>query len=183
MKYFKKIEGDRIYLSPVNTDDAEMYVKWLNDFSLTDGIGQSQKVTTITREKQWLEKVQENNEYQFAIVKKDDDTLLGNCGLMDVNFLKQTAELGIFIGEASERNKGYGEEVIKLLIKYGFDYLNLNNIMLIVFSFNESAIKCYKKCGFKEFGRRHNVVTIKNKLYDDIYMEILKEDYYCKNIQ
>ena len=58
------------------------------------------------------------------------------------------------------------------------EYLNLNNIMLQVYSFNKRAIKSYKKAGFKEFGRRHNVITIKNKLYDEIYMEILKEDYF-----
>jgi len=178
MKYFKKIEGDRIYLSPINIEDVELYVKWLNDFSVGDGTGFSQKVTTITKEKEWITKVHEKGEYQFAIIKKENDTLIGNCGLNDINHLKQTGEIGIFIGEESDRNKGYGTEAVKLLIKYGFEYLNLNNIMLTAYSFNERAIKSYKKCGFKEFGRRHNVVTIKNKLYDDIYMEILKEDYF-----
>lgn len=33
-------------------------------------------------------------------------------------------------------------------------------------------------CDFKEFGRRHQVLTLKNKVYDDIYMKILKSDYY-----
>lgn len=65
-----------------------------------------------------------------------------------------------------------------MLVKYGFEYLNLNNIMLKVYSFNERAIKCYKKVGFKEFGRRHKTIPIKNVWYDDIYMEILREDYF-----
>ena len=50
--------------------------------------------------------------------------------------------------------------------------------MLRVYSFNERAIKSYKKCGFKEFGIRHQVLPMNNKLYDDIYMEILKDDYF-----
>ena len=32
MKYFKKLVGDRIYLSPRSTEDAEIFVKWLYDF-------------------------------------------------------------------------------------------------------------------------------------------------------
>ena len=32
MKYFKKLVGDKIYLSPRNIEDAELYVKWMNDF-------------------------------------------------------------------------------------------------------------------------------------------------------
>jgi hypothetical protein len=31
MRYFRKIIGERLYLSPVNTDDAEQYIKWMND--------------------------------------------------------------------------------------------------------------------------------------------------------
>ena len=30
MKYFKKLLGDDIYLSPRNTEDAEKYVEWID---------------------------------------------------------------------------------------------------------------------------------------------------------
>ena len=32
MKYYKKLVGERIYLSPVNVEDAEKYVEWFCDF-------------------------------------------------------------------------------------------------------------------------------------------------------
>ena len=178
MKYFKKIEGERLYLSPINEEDVETYVKWMNDFSVTDGLGTSHNITTIYGEKDWIQNTIKSNDIQLAIVKKENNTLIGNCSLHQINHYKKTSTLGIFIGEEQERNKGYGTETVKLLMKYGFEYLNLNNIMLQVYSFNKRAIKSYKKAGFKEFGRRHNVITIKNKLYDEIYMEILKEDYF-----
>lgn len=54
MKYFKKIVGKRIYLSPMNVEDVEIYVKWLNDFSVTDGVGSSCRVTSLETEKEWL---------------------------------------------------------------------------------------------------------------------------------
>lgn len=28
MKYFKKLVGERIYLSPLNVEDAEKYIEW-----------------------------------------------------------------------------------------------------------------------------------------------------------
>ena len=31
MKYFRKLEGEHVYLSPMNIDDAETFVKWLNN--------------------------------------------------------------------------------------------------------------------------------------------------------
>ena len=32
MRYFKKLLGDRIYLSPRNSQDIEQFTEWLNDF-------------------------------------------------------------------------------------------------------------------------------------------------------
>ena len=47
MKYFKKIIGDRIYLSPRNNEDVEKFTEWLNDFETTDYIGKSGILTTL----------------------------------------------------------------------------------------------------------------------------------------
>ena len=35
-KYFKKLVGERIYLSPRSTEDVEIFTEWLNDFETTD---------------------------------------------------------------------------------------------------------------------------------------------------
>ena len=57
------------------------------------------------------------------------------------------------------------------MIDLWFKYLNLNNIDLQVFNFNENAIACYKKLGFKEYGRRHEAYYCNGKYYDEIFME------------
>ena len=174
MKYFKKMVGKRIYLSPMNVEDAETYVKWLNDLSVTDGVGSSYRITSIESEKEWI--INNSNQYQFAIVSLEDDKLIGNCGIQGIDQIRQCAEVGLFIGDEENRNKGYGEEVLNLLLDYSFNYLNLNNIMLKVFSFNERAINCYKKVGFNEIGRRRQSYYIKGRFCDEVYMDILKEE-------
>ena len=55
--------------------------------------------------------------------------------------------------------------------------MNLNSIALHVMSFNERAMKCYKKCGFKEYGRRRQCVFIDGKYYDKVGMDILAEEF------
>ena len=177
MKYFRKIEGENIYLSPMNIEDIEIYMKWMNDKKVTDNIGRSQFLFTFGKEKEWLESVNKGREYQFAIIN-NEDKLIGNCSLFDIDFINGNATVGIFIGEEEFRGKGLGTEALKLLISYGFNHLNLNNIMLTVFSFNERAIKCYNKVGFKEIGRRRKDALINNKRYDTIYMDIIREEYY-----
>ena len=56
MKYFKKLVGDRIYLSPRSAEDYEKYAEWLNDFQVTDYTGKSSKILTREAEKEYLEK-------------------------------------------------------------------------------------------------------------------------------
>lgn len=177
MKYFKKLIGDRIYLSPLNIEDAEKYVEWFCDFKMTDGINKSGSIVTVESEREWIEKNLKNNDLNFAIVNLENDELIGNCGIMNVSYKNRIGEVGIFIGEENNRSKGYGTEALKLLLDFGFNYLNLNNIMLGVKSFNERAIACYKKVGFKECGRRRESYFLNGKYYDDVCMDILAREF------
>ena len=98
--------------------------------------------------------------------------------------INRNAVLGIFIGDKEYRSKGYGKEAIELILDFGFNYLNLHEIKLDVMAFNERAQKCYKKCGFKEYGRRRESVYLNGKYYDVISMDILRREFtgdYIKN--
>lgn len=178
MKLFKKLVGDNIYLSPQNADEEviEKFTEWLNDFNVTDYTGRSASVKTIEDERKWFESPKEDAQV-FFIVRKEDDKLIGTMGLHEINLVNRRATLGIFIGEKDGRNKGYGTEALRLILDYGFNYLNLNNIKLDVMDFNERAIACYKKCGFKEYGRRRKCYFLNGKYYDKVEMDILAEEF------
>lgn len=49
--------------------------------------------------------------------------------------------------------------------------------MLGVFSFNQRAIACYQKVGFREVGRRQECYYVEGRFYDEIYMDILKSEW------
>jgi len=156
-------------------DDLEQYTRWMNDIEVTRYLGQAARCYSLESERKALEKLVSEG-YNFAVVLKEEERLIGNASIFDVNHLHQRAEIGLFIGEAKDRGKGYGQEIVRLLVDFGFKYLNLNNIMLKVISGNTAAINAYKKCGFKEFGRRTKCYFVDNKWHDEIYMEILRDD-------
>lgn len=183
MKYFKKLIGERIYLSPLNVEDAEKYVEWFCDFKTADGIAKSGKMMTVEAEKEWLENSIKNNDMNFAIVNLENEELIGTCGFNSIDHQDRTGIVGIFIGEEKYRSNGYGTEALRILLDYGFNYLNLNNIMLTVKSFNERAINCYKKVGFKEFGKRRESYYLNGKYYDDVYMDILSKEFVGNHIK
>lgn len=176
MKYFQKLLGERVYLSPrgANDEDAEIFTEWLNDFQTTDFIARSGMLITVEGEIKYLK---EAEGYHFSIIELETNKLLGSISLENVHQINRYATLGIFIGDKDSRNKGYGAEAIELILDFGFNYLNLNNIKLDVLSFNERAIACYKKCGFKYAGCRRQCEYINGKYYDRISMDILKEEF------
>ena len=176
MKYYKKLMGERIYLSPVSINDAETFAKWMNDFEVTDYTGRSGQIMSLQGEMNYLEG-NANPEATFSIITLEEDKLIGTVGLERIDHVHRTATLGIFIGDKEYLNKGYGTEAIRLLIDYGFNYMNLHSIKLTVFAFNERALRCYKKCGFKETGKHRENRFINGKYYDTISMDILENEF------
>jgi len=175
MKYYKKLCGKHIYLSPMSVEDAEKYTEWFSNAEMTDGLGQTANVTSVESEKEWITKNSSSRE--FAIVLNESDTLIGNCGFNWINTTARSAEIGIFIGDRENRGKGYGSEAVGLLLEFGFNVLNLHSTGLNLFSFNEEAAACYKKCGFKEAGRRRESYFCNGKYYDTILMDILENEF------
>lgn len=173
MKYFKKIDGDRIYLSPVCIEDAEVYTKWMNDDTICRNTNAVARIMPFGKEKEFLA----NADDILAIVRKEDDVLLGNISFGKVDYHNRNAEIGLFIGELENRHKGYGTEALQLMLTYGFQQLNFHAITLTVLSFNEEAIRCYEKLGFQVVGRIREVMFCDGKYYDRIYMELLESDW------
>ncbi len=176
MKYYKKILGDRIYLSPINTDEVDSYLKWMNDESVAVPFGQYHRIVSSKNDMKWL--YEPNSDmHRYAIVLIKDDILIGNISLHNIDHLNRNAFIGIFIGEKEQRGKGYGAEAIRLILNYGFKTMNLHNIMLTVHADNYEGISCYKKVGFREVGRLHEWIFKDGKYVDKIYMEMMKRDF------
>ena len=176
MKYYKKCTGKCVYLSHVNENDAETYIKWMNDKAVASNYGQYSWLVSSERDLKWLFEPGEDV-HRYAILLLDGDILIGSVSLHDINLVNRNAFIGIFIGEEEYRNKGYGLEAVRLILEYGFKTMNLHNIMLSVHADNAGAIACYMKAGFRETGRRHEWVFKDGRYVDVLYMGILEDEF------
>ncbi|MCL2185336.1 MAG: GNAT family N-acetyltransferase [Treponema sp.] len=178
--YFKKMTGKKCYLSPIDVNDTQIFTQWLNDLDLTKNLILYSSSINMESEKEFL--INLSKDHNYSIIDIETDQLIGNCGFSEIDYLNQTAEIGLFIGNKDYWNKGYGTEALSLLIDYGFKALNFHSIMLKVYGFNARAKKCYEKIGFKQIGIRRESLLRDLKRYDIIYMDILKDDFYerCK---
>jgi len=178
MPYFEKIAGPRLFLSPINPEDYELYTKWMNDPGVTLNLGNHSQLFSLPREREFVEKMALDGRHQFAIVLREGERLIGGIGFNDLDQCNGRATLGIFIGEDCDRGKGYGAEAIRLLLGYGFNTLRLHNINLFVHSDNPRAVACYQKAGLQECGRRRECCFVNGGYVDSIQMDILDREFW-----
>ena len=176
-KYLKTLVGDNVYLSPISLDDVEEYTEMVNNIEVSIGLGcvVYTNIMDFESEKELLNSIKK--EKIFGVRLLENDELLGNVSFKSIGEIHRTAEMGIMLGNPKYQRKGYGMEAINLLLDYGFSFLNLRNISLNVFEYNEVAYNLYKKAGFKEAGRLRKAVEIMGKTYDVIIMDMLKEEF------
>ena len=178
MPYFRKIVGERLYLSPVsiNDDDANKYLKWMNDKTVAVDFGQYHRVVSSKSDIKWIYETPSDMQ-RYAMVLLEGDVLIGSISIHNIDHLNKNAFIGIFIGEEAHRCKGYGAEAIRLLLEYGIKTLNLHNIMLTVHADNYAAIACYKKVGFREVGRLPEWVFKDGQYVDKLYMSLFAREF------
>lgn len=176
-KYFKKLIGDRIYFSPISLEDTEDYLDMVNEIKVSAGLGciVYTGILDFESQKEVLSSLKKGK--NFAVRLLENNELLGNIGFNSIGEIHRTAEIGIMLGNPKYQRKGYGMEALNLLLDYGFSFLNLRNIYLKVFEYNDAAYNLYKKAGFKEVGRLRKAVEIMGKTYDEIIMDMLKEEF------
>ncbi len=182
MKYFRKLIGEKCYLSPISIEDVERYTEWVNDLEIGQFVLFSSTIYDLEKEKDALQGLM-NNGIVFAIVEKDTNKVIGNCGLSLVNEVHRRATFGIFIGEKTYWNQGIGTEATALILDYGFNIMNLNNISLEVVTYNQRAIRCYEKVGFKFVGRRREHVFMAGRYHDVLIYDILASEFSSPYVQ
>lgn len=90
---------------------------------------------------------------------------------------KVKAEIGYWIGE-EYWGKGISTDAIKLILYYGFNYLQLSKIEARTFAFNKASEKALLKAGFKKICIFEQDALKNNQLIDLNYFVFLRHDYF-----
>lgn len=177
MAYYKKLAGQHIYLVPFDPENAETcarWAEWMNDRAVSAYYGGEANLVSLSAARKTLETL---SGYRFGIVHSSEERLIGHISLHDIDWVSRNAFLGIFIGEASCRNRGYGGEAIRLVLSYAFRTLNLHAVMLTVHADNATAIASCQKAGFQIVGQVRDWIFKNGAYVDKFYMEILNRDF------
>jgi len=178
------LKSEKVLLRVVEKRDIPLCLKWFNDTEIIQYLQFYLPLTELAEEK-WLERVSlSEKDVVFVIEAVDSEGKskpIGTCGLHDISTKDRNATFGIAIGEKEYWNNGYGTRATRLLMRYGFEELNLHRIGSAAYSFNERSIKMQEKIGFIIEGRHREAIFKKGRYWDVINLGLLRKEFIEKN--
>ena len=175
------LEGELVRLTAESAKTlAESYSRWSRNsefYRLMDsGITRPRSIKVAQEEfEKYLEKEPEENAFFFSVRTLTEDTLIGDVGLGGISWAHGDAFVGIGLGEPKFWGKGYGTDAMRVILRFGFEELNLRRVTLDVFEYNPRAVRSYEKAGFSVEGKVRSSMLREGQRWDMIYMGILRE--------
>lgn len=153
--------------------------KWRNQEDLIAFLGAPFRYINLEVDIKWYEAymLSRNNVVRCAITRKDEDEILGLVSLVNINYINQTAEFHIMIGNGANCAKGIGTFATNSILMHAFYNMNLRRIELGVLANNTRAINLYEKVGFKREGLKKQAVFKNGQYIDMVQYAILKDEY------
>ncbi|WP_110114429.1 GNAT family protein [Bacillus sp. CGMCC 1.16541] len=120
-----------------------------------------------------------SDRYIFAVVDPQTRQTIGHISIMQVQHDNGSGRIGrVLVGEKEARGKGYGQAMMKEMMKFGFEELGLHRISLGVFDFNKEAVQAYEKVGFVKEGLFRDIRKMDDTYWSLIEMSMLEDEWY-----
>jgi len=172
------IVGERIYLRAVEPQDSSLLMRCNNQPEVQTTFFIAFPTNTYRQEQDILRLYEKKDYVPFVICIKENDKAIGITAFHRIDLVSRAAVYSIRIANEQDWGHGYGSEVTKLMVEYGFEKLNLNRIQLHVFSANQRGIRAYEKAGFIKEGLLREAMYHNDQYCDFLVMGILRREYY-----
>jgi RimJ/RimL family protein N-acetyltransferase len=173
------LRGRRVYLRPAERTDIPLFVRWLSDERTSRHLALRSPIS-LAMEERWFDDLLEHHgrdRWHFVICLLADDRPVGSLDLHELDLTNGGAGLGIQVGDATDRGRGYGGDAIDALVDFGFERLRLERIWLDVFDENAAARRLYERLGFVHEATFRNGV-FRGGRYEDVHrLAILRSEW------
>jgi RimJ/RimL family protein N-acetyltransferase len=179
-----KLTGKLVRLAQIDLEkDPESFASWNRDSEYQRLLDTRPAfLFSPAAIRSYLEKKIGKDDILFSIRPLEDDRTVGFIELDGFDWQARSAWTAIGIGEAAYRGRGLGTDAMRVMIRFGFEQLNLNRITLNVFEYNQRALHSYEKCGYVEEGRTRQMLNRETRRWDLVYMGLLKEDWLARQL-
>ncbi|MBI3326398.1 MAG: GNAT family N-acetyltransferase, partial [Nitrospinae bacterium] len=120
----------------------------------------------------------------LGIVRREDSQLIGTVSLADLDVISRHARLSLIVGEKAVWGKGFGREADSLMVRYGFEFLNLHRIYAYVLAAHEASLKVLSELHFTHEGLLRQHIYRDGRYHDVVIMGLLRHEVHvseCKS--
>ena len=140
---------------------------------------QGEPFTDLKEAKELVSGFKESNcshgSLSWGVELKEANKIIGTCGFKNWDRLSRHSELG---GNISSEYWGnhYGTEILKFMLDYGFNKMDLNKIYAYTTVKNSSVLRLMDKYGFKQEGRLQEHQLLDSVFEDVFVFSLLKKN-------
>lgn len=172
--------GDRVYLRPLEPDDAETLASFeAQENETIIHMGGRLPFSPIAIRKAISEEYRTlpPTTINFAVCLRRDDDLIGTMGVTGVDWVHGHGETFAFLKPGELRGNGFGTEAKHLLLEYCFDHLGLHVLTSWVWALNTRSAAALGKQGYQPAGRLKADGIANGVYYDDMVFDVLREEW------
>lgn len=144
------LKGQFVGLRAIEKDDLPKLLEWRNQPEYRRYFREYRELSSVNQA-EWFESrvVHDRNTVMFAIVDLNTEELLGACGLCYIDWINRNADFSIYIGKDEVYiDDVYAVEAAAIMVKYGFEELNLHKLWAEIYSFDDKKKVLFDKLGF-----------------------------------
>ena len=113
---------------------------------------------------------------EFVFRVETGDVTVGEVRIKNIRWFNRKGELSIFLNN-EYRNKGYGKEILKEILRFVFEKMNLHRIEAEVNQSNSAGSRLVEGLGFKREGILREAKYTRGAYEDIIRYGLLKKEY------
>lgn len=132
-------------------DDAPIILSWIKDKTAFRKWSADRYPAFPSKPKEMVEQYAAENIFPYTAIDNDGN-VVGHIMLRYLDSSKSTIRFGFVIVDDQLRGKGYGKQMLQLVIQKAKNEYGAKKITLGVFDNNPSAFHCYESVGFKITG-------------------------------
>ena len=115
--------------------------------------------------------------YDWAVVLKENRKMIGTGGFTSVDERNGWAEIGYVLSN-DYWGKGYGQEIARELLSFGFNLLDVHRIQARYICGNERSLRVMERIGMVYEGTARGLMLVKGEYKDIGCCSILQEEYF-----
>lgn len=163
-------------IRPFKISDIDYLLNWLKEERLFKMWSADKFEYPLTTEQ--LEDYKDRyelDEFAWMFTALDGNGVpVGHFLMRKADYEKGSIHLGFIVIDPEKRDHGYGQEMVRLAVKYAFELLGVNKVTLGVFDSNPRAEHCYKKVGFITEAHNMDALHYKDEVWGLYCMAIEK---------